>query len=1265
MFLLGLFGSLGVKAQTATGAEVIPIHFPQTSCYITALSDNGQWAVASGTDEENTTISGYPYLINATTGELTELWQGEDFAGYTANDVTDDGKIVVGSYNGAAYYNADTKTWISLPVSEGAGAAVTVTPDGKYIGGYGSAGSFGSSSYREIPYLWERQDDGTYRQVDLATELNRFPTWDKTGADCGLRRIENMSADGNILAGAMNFIYPQDACYYVYNRTTGETVFIDDYLTQLGYGTGSFIDQSNISNDGTYITGHAYIASGDEYTSTYRYNISTKTFDLWNTYNDERDRGGNAVTNDGIVFAASPAVNPLRYDYVRVGNLWFGLDEIMSGRYGINIYDRIGVDYTGIINDVSDDGRVIAGMAMTTGDGYIVRLPETFAEAASAIDPFAAYQISPAEGSQFARFREATIAFSKPTSLASSTVQAQILDESGNVVSGGQRTISANADGISFTIGGRPVTLEPGKKYTLCIPAGTFMLTADNSFTNKEIRIEYEGRENTPTQPLEISPDNGANVSELSTDNPVAIAFDMNIAVATDEDGNPAVGYLYEADGETPLCELTLSATGQALGMAPALTRYLRSGIDYRVVLPANSVTDIMGDCGNEELTITYHGAYTPELPTGENLFFDDFDDPAVSMGTYLLYEGDHNTPSSIPAEWEFDADNNPWNFTLRESTADDDYFAASHSMYNPAGQSDDWMSLPQLTLENADFYLTFKAQSYLYSATDILKVVVLEAEEGYNTFTTDLYNRFQTEGKVVFEEQLSPGKSQDGVYGDWTDYEISLADFAGKSVYIAFVNQNENQSVIFLDSVSVTYRGDFVLTNNTATSVVNVTSAPVSAQLHITGDNTYNDLTATLTDAADNVVSTYTATGLGLTNQSEAYSFTFPEELPLTVGEENSYTISIDLDGNQLTRSATVKDLAFETTKRVLVEEATGQGCGNCPSGILAIENMQRLFGDQVVPVAVHSTLMGADPYADDNYVGWLGVTALPTGRVNRIDSIYAAIVSGMDPVTYENVYSFNGPTHSETWLDIVQREFTNNPVADADVNITKADMNSSTGEITIEGNVNYAVNLNSLNQRLAFVITENDLVGSQHNYYYSQTDPFFGEWGQGGMYGSATVTYAYDHVSRSVIDNAYAGVSGLIPVSVTAGQPVEFSLTREAYQTVSNWSNAELVAILIDSNTGLVVNVNKVRFTIDGETGIGSVDAVAEGADVQAVNGQIVVNAEGDVNVAVFDASGSLVGTAAGTGSVNVDVNSGRGLYIVKVTAGGESAVKKVFVR
>ena len=1262
-FLLALLCSLGVKAQVIDGAKVTPFTFARTTDYFTALSDNGQWAVVSGTDSENTTLYGYAQLVNTTTGKITQLWpEGETGLGYTASDVSDDGKMVLGSSPaGAGYYDVDKKAWVALP---GGGSANAMTPDGKRIvgeRGTGEIDNYGQSLTEAV--IWDRQADGSYVCKTARELYPKFPVRDKNNVICAMFSITGVSADGNILVGATNFVYLGENGSYVFNCTTGETIYPEQLMPEGVNVTPTYVDNAKLSNDGTHLTGHAYtvFTSGAEYVAAFDMNVTNKTLDLYYQYSDEQDRGGGVVTNNGMVIASSPAVNPVRYLYVRYGKLWFGLDEIMTGRYGINIYDAINQESTGYILGISNDEKVLLCMSSPTGSGYIIRLPETLTEAASHINPYAegSYALTPAAGASFSRFKSGTLKFSKPTTMKSQATFLMLKPDGTTLFTG---SIVPLSDGTSFTLSGSTrYKLNPGEDYTLYIPAGTFSLSADDSYQNDDIRIKYKGREEKPVAVVAKSPDNDANVSEISTDQPVRIQFDMDVQVATDKEGNAAVGKLYEGDNETPVCDLTITTNGTMVGLAPALRRYLRSGFDYRVVLPAGSVTDIMGYCANEEIELTYHGQFVPEPDASGDLFSDDFNDPSWSMGTYLLYEGDHLTPAAEPAGWEFDKDNNPWNFTLRDDESSTDYYAASHSMYNPAGQSDDWMSIPQLFIENGDYYLNFDAQSYKSNKNDVLKVVVLATDEGYTSFTDELYNKFKTEGKTIFEEKLSFGASQDLVSSDWvegTNYEISLAEFAGKYVYIAFVNQNEDQSAIFLDNIRVYYRGDFLLTDNTEDAVVKQGSIKVAAQVNITGDDTYNDITATV--KAGDWTSTFTETGLGLTKDSPAFQFEFPEEMPLVEGEENKYTITVNVDGNQFSREGSVKNLMFETKKRVVVEKITGQPCGYCPGGIIASDYIEQLFGDDYIPVEIHSTAMGEDAYAYDNYANYFNPEGIPAGLVNRLNkTVYQPLA------VIDGIYSYNGDGKSSTtWLDLVQEEFENNPVADADINVTKANVNTATRQIEIEGNVNYAVNLNSVNQNILFVVVENGLTGTQHNYYQQRgyaNQTILSEWHAMDEY----VSWTYNHVARRVVDDLYTGISGLIPVSVEADNAIPFSLTRSAYDNVTNWWNAELVAMLIDNNTGRIVNAVKAPFTVDGSTGINSVATDnGEGIAIAVNGGDVNVNAAGNVTVTVYNVNGSLVGMADGEGSVNVPTN-GKGLYIVKAKAGDASVVKKVVVR
>lgn len=1238
-------GLLGVIPSSAQEAQITTVNFPKPAAF-TCLSDNGQWATAEGVNEDR---YAYPYLINVQTGELTELWVEADLMkSLEASDVTNDGKTIVGCYDSKpAYYDLNQNKWISLQ-SEYPGKATSVTPDGKYISGWSNSDSFSGDAYVETPLLWEKQSDGTYRAVDVYAELPNFPKKTKLGTNTQQVRIDNVSPDGNILSGIINFVTPATVCYYVYNKTTQECKYVDNALGDVPAET--FVDESTMSNNGKYLTGIVQVAGGS-YISSYLYNTGDNSCTLFNTESEEQDRAGSAVSNTGIVFACSPAVNPVRSAYVRVGNLWYGIDEILSGRYDINFYERTGYGYTGTIEGVSDDEKTMIGMSETKTEGYIIRLPETISEAASNVNPLSYYAVSPVAGSKFAKFSQMKLAFSKSAAVTSG-VKAQFMDASGKVLR--DYTITAQSGNKTFTIGGIPQALNADEKYTMKIPAGAFYLMADNSIKSEEITVKYIGRAEAPASVQQVSPADQANVSEISSEHPVQILFDLSIAIS-----EKAKAKLYKEGQTSPVCELNfVQGAESTLMLYPSLKRYLEKDEKYKVVVEAGSVTDIMGFCANNEITINYTGAYEPEISSDGSLFSDDFNDPSNSMVRYLLYEGDHNKPTSAMEDLGFDADNTPWNFVIREDENSSDYCAGSTSMYNPAGKSDDWMAIPRLSIENGDYYLSFDAQSYRTGKTDRLKVMVLEDDAVYSNFTTELYNKFKTNGKVIYDEQLNPGSSEEGLTGDWIHVEKSLSDYAGKNIYIAFVNENENQSMIFIDNLKVYYKGNFNFVPNVQSTQINQQSTTVGTVVQVLGDNSYNTINATLTSADGTFKSTYSATPSQPITSAANYSFTFPDKLPLKVGEENKYTISISLDGTVYSQNGTISNLAFETTKHLVIEESTGQQCPNCPQGILAIENLENLYGDQIVPVAIHSSVIGTDQFAYENYNSYFGITAQPMGVINRIDTLYAPMyVSGNEQ------YHFDSPEGNNTFYDIAQREF--GSYAIADVTIDKAIYDKNSKNVQVSGNVNYAMNMNSLNHNLAFVVLEDGLTGPQKNNLYAFDQDILGEFGKGGQYGSSIVVITFNDVARKVPNDNFAGESGIIPVSVTAGQPVAFNKVFSMPENVTNWDNAKIVVMLLDANTERVINATKAKFAA-GTAGINDATVSEDGIAISGENGMITVNGGTQLNVTVYDISGSIISDVnSASGSVKVSTGGKKGLFIVKAASNGVSVVKKVIVK
>lgn len=103
---------------------------------------------------------------------------------------------------------------------------------------------------------------------------------------------------------------------------------------------------------------------------------------------------------------------------------------------------------------------------------------------------------------------------------------------------------------------------------------------------------------------------------------------------------------------------------------------------------------------------------------------------------------------------------------------------------------------------------------------------------------------------------------------------------------------------------------------------------------------------------------------------------FSFETPMPLKKGESTPYTITAVINGEIQLVSVYVAALLFEPHKRVLIEEGTGAWCGNCPRGILALEYIERILPNHVVPEDVHN----GDIYSYVDYTAFNDLGGYPS---------------------------------------------------------------------------------------------------------------------------------------------------------------------------------------------------------------------------------------------------------------------------------------------
>ena len=1086
-----------------------------------------------------------------------------------------------------------------------------------------------------------------------------------------------LSADGRYALGglSMSYMLPVACCSYVYDienhsyKIIGFTERHDAGENIYGKWTPQapnmlFIESPAMSCNGHWVTGSAYISEpiegsefSNEYRASFRYDVLNDNFELYS----DNDYEGFAVSDNGTVLAVSPASNPYSFAYVRSGDYYISYDQIFRQIYNVDFKNATGVENTGKPLSVSADGRVMTMLTSTT-DTYVLRLPEPLEEAAARVNLLEEYTVTPAAGSTISACGQFELTFDRRV-VANSTQTTKITfkADDGSVSYTPIQSGGLKSDGTKVTVTFRTRELEKDKSYTLTIPAGCLYLEGNQKYTNNEIKIRYNGRDKSPVVLTEAYPADGASVPMLDlSSNPMILTFDSEVKLA----GNTP-GQLYRDGESNPFCDLTILAANNQILCYPLAAQHLFKGTDYIVVIPAGTVTDISGNGANEEIRLTYHGSYE-RVPNSDDTFL--FNEDCSSYDNFMFFEGDHLRPSSIPAGWGFTADN-PW-YIVRSSNESSDMAFASHSMYTPAGKSDDWMVLPQLFIPDNKCSLQFDAQSYKNGMDDHLKVYAFVCDDVYNTLTRAIIDRILAEGTLVFDEQLTPGATEEGLEGEWTNYIVDLDDYSGKYLYLAFVNDNEAASAVFVDNVRVIHDMEYLISLESSSRVVALDETEIYGAVTVASEiATYNDLHMELRDAEGTLIDVIDETGLGL-KKNDSYRFRFSKPLPLEKGIINSYFIRVKFDDTESTLSADIRNMTFQPVKKVVIEEYTGRDCKNCPLGYLAFDYIRERFGNAMIPIGIHtyqSDPLGSGMSAYSQYLG-LDQAGAPSARINRNPLISYPMISTADgyALSGSGIYGDNG-VEEQLWYDLVRDELSQPAELGIDFG---SEYDAAASAVNVECMVRSALNSSDNSINIFAVLLENRLeAGYQSNGYASISDPILGEWGNGGKYGMSYVyPFTVDDVARSVWGTTYNGTGGLVPATLNSFDEYHSNIKLTVPQSVKDINNCDVVVMLIDAASGKVINCDIApvgESTADFVSSVGNI-AADSGCSVSVSDGHILASGDGQMQLRVFSIYGSAIGSAKGEGQIDLDLGGYRGFAVVALTtADGRTHTTKVMVK
>ena len=1207
-------GALAAFSFSAA-AEDAPVILTVQSLYDGALnnmSSNGQWAVGDAVNPTNSSFRAYPRIVNTSTGVTTELFtedQGLMGTPMGASCISDDGKTVGGSFNGYAAVWKEGSGWATLPIPArkySTGTVSAVTPDGRY-----AVGRVSVELFNEYPCMWDLEK---MELVELPGIVNTNPLYrnkiEEGGdpaewSDKDLNvRLNAISPDGNVLLGTVDFAFPEVTWDFIYRRDEAK-------WTPLGmkYEDGRLLplDESIIgaaecvlSADGKTIGGLCVTASDSSVPFTCPVDDPTSL----SLYPDGDGFGIWAVGSDGVLYGSTPTSTPVRNWSAKVGNYWYDWKMVAKQLYGIDWINDITKDENGLsgtVMAVSSDNLTILSPDYAQNVSYIITMPRPMAEVCADVDLLGDYRVSPVNGAQFSMLQKVVVDFGRDVSVVGEKNSVTLCDAEGKVLRSSINFVPQADNSKRVEVIFRNFPLEPGKDYTVVVPAGSICIAGDAERVNKEIRIRYRGREAGPVKPVTISPENGTSVPRINfTTNPVIVNF--NAALAPGE--NPDIRLFQVKDGvEEFLFSLSASVSDRQVMVYPVSEQRLAEGYDYRIDFAAGTVTDLSGDGANEAFSILYHGSYVPEIDPSSNVIFSE--DFTLGVAGMLLYEGDGNNPTDEMAGWGFNAESRPWIPIFDEEVGD--FAAASHSSYDPAGKSDDWMVTPQLFIPDDQATLTFKSQSFRADKKDVLKVYVWPSEDIVTILTPNIINQMRYEGDLVFDKVQNPGAVEETMFDDWTINTVDLSKYEGKHIYIAFVNDNRNQSAVFVDDIRVSREMAAVISLDTQKTMVNAGEAQIRGRFAVMKPDGIEGYEITLADAEGNILGSVSSDER--MEEGEMATFVFDDPVSLAKGVVNSFVITFSSGAEAVVLKHDIRNLLFDTTKRIVLEEMTGTGCQFCPQGILGIEYLQEIYGDLFIPMAIHSYTgdrMGGPEH--NAYSAFLGHKAAPQGNINR-----GPVTS---PMYYQNGdYGFTAPD-GMTWLAKAEEALLE--MADTDIEILSAKADEAAGKVMVDASVKSALNLSDASVNVFGVLMEDGISGFQTNGLFNTEAPGLGEWGKGGAYAKNTVMWVYEDVVRGTsaiesngIYSGFNGRGGYIPSEISAGQPIDFTFEFAIPSGIAKIENTKVCLMLIDAKTGEYINA-----------------AVSGKLDASAVEG---VEAEEAVFADVYDLTGRLVARGA----------------------------------
>lgn len=563
---------------------------------------------------------------------------------------------------------------------------------------------------------------------------------------------------------------------------------------------------------------------------------------------------------------------------------------------------------------------------------------------------------------------------------------------------------------------------------------------------------------------------------------------------------------------------------------------------------------------------------------------------------------------------------------------------AVSTSWYRKAGTSDDWMITPTINVDSRHAVLRWDSKSGDKDYRDGYAVYISESGSAPSDF-----------------KDTTPAFTIQKESEEWTSHELSLAQYAGKSVRVAFVNNSNDCHTLYVDNLFVGIPAILEITSLIDPIINEEGFVKICGEVKNIGTSDVDGFTVRYQLGSEGVKE---KTIPGIVKGGTVKRFEFDTECYIHRDETLNYVLTV-MAGDDISDADGIISCYY---RKIVAEEVTGTWCGYCVRGIVSMRDMKEKYSDTFIGIAVHgSSPSWEDPMDYGDYSNYLfesmGMPGYPHATVNR-----RKLQTG-DPGNIERYYS-----------QLMAQDL----IAATTLKVDSYDKDSRLMEIHTD--IHFAKNIDNPDFGIAYVLIENDVCNHEPGTDKNGNPSIYNGWEQNNYYSGGDngemggfeslppripgTQIVYQDVARAFWGDGFGTLPNSLPLEKAEAYKTythEYSVTLP--DNVLNDRNTELAALLINRKTGEIVNADAVSLN---SSGISSIVRESPAVEISVNDGIIKVTSDSMIHtLTIYTAGGVLVGQENIMG-FDAEVNTGlpHGLYVVMALTGKGSYATKVII-